>query len=63
MYASALHMQHNLKRIQTNSKIDNLVVYLDTPLLLHVLGYSGEELKESVTELVSILKNLRVEIC
>gem|GEM_PF-3321408 len=63
MYASALHMQHNLKRIQTNSKIDNLIVYLDTPLLLHVLGYSGEELKESVTELVAILKNLGVEIC
>lgn len=28
-----------------------------------MLGYSGEELKESVTELVSILKNLGVEIC
>lgn len=63
MYASALHMQHNIKRIQTNSRIENLKVFLDTPLLLHVLGYSGEELKESVIELVTILKNLGVKIC
>lgn len=63
MYASALHMQHNLKRMQTNSRIENLKVFLDTPLLLHALGYSGEELKESVIELITILKNLGVKIC
>lgn len=63
MYATALFMQENLKKIQTKSKIDNLKVFLDTPLLLHILGYSGEEFQESIKELVEILKNLGVQIC
>ena len=38
-------------------------MFLDTPLLLHILGYSGEEFQESIKELVEILKNLGVQIC
>lgn len=63
MYATALFMQENLKKIQTKSKMENLKVFLDTPLLLHILGYSGEEFQESIKELVAILKNLGVQIC
>lgn len=63
MYATALFMQENLKKIQTKSKMENLKVFLDTPLLLHILGYSGEEFQESIKELVTILKNLGVQIC
>lgn len=62
MYATALFMQENVRNIQVKSKIQNLKVFLDTPLLLYVLGYSGEEFQESVSELISILKSLGVEI-
>lgn len=62
MLVSAIHMQENT-RLREQMRFKDTQVYLDTPLLMHILGYSGEALKEACTELVKLLQDIGAEVC
>lgn len=62
MLVSAIHMQENT-RLREKMKFRDTQVYLDTPLLMHILGYSGEALKEACIELVKLLQDIGAEVC
>jgi len=44
-------------------KFSNITFYFDTPLIMHLLGLSGEHEKQATVELVELLKNLKGKIC
>lgn len=44
-------------------KFRNTEIYYDTTLLMHLLGYSGSALQESVKELTKILQEQGADIC
>lgn len=49
--------------VKSKKKFRNTEVYYDTSLLMHILGYSGEALQESVTEMTAILQEQNAKIC
>ena len=44
-------------------KFSNLEFYFDTPLIMHLLGLSGEHEKQATIELLELLKNLKGKVC
>lgn len=46
-----------------SSTFRNTEIYYDTPLLLHILGYSGPALQETVIEMTKLLQNNGAKIC
>ncbi|MDO5520995.1 MAG: hypothetical protein Q4G58_10945 [bacterium] len=62
MLSTAFYSNESIKNFKTDKKITNLSVYLDTPLIIYLLGISGKEYKESVEELITLLVSLNVEI-
>ncbi len=53
---SAVYFSINYN-IKPSQKFKNTKIYLDTPLLMHVLNYSGEALQKSVQELLDLLQS------
>lgn len=51
------------KSYNTNRKFKNTTIYYDTSLLMHLLGYSGNALYESVSELTELLQKQNANIC
>lgn len=47
----------------SNKHFKNTVIYYDTMLLMHILGYSGTALQESIVELTSLLQKQGATIC
>ncbi|MCM1237320.1 MAG: hypothetical protein NC489_45210 [Ruminococcus flavefaciens] len=53
----------NSNNYHTNNIFRNTEIYYDTSLLMHILGYSGEALQESVKELTILLQKQKAKIC
>lgn len=47
----------------TDKMFRNTELYYDTPLLMYLLGYSGEALQESIKELTNLLQKQNAKIC
>lgn len=62
MLVSSIHMQKSSK-LKLNTKFKNTEVYLDTPLLIYALGYSGKAQEETTKELISLLKEAGAVVC
>lgn len=45
------------------AKMKNITIYLDTPLLIDLLGYSGEFKKLAIEELIELLQEQSAKIC
>lgn len=45
------------------AKMKNITIYLDTPLLIDLLGYSGEFKKLAIKELIGLLQEQSAKIC
>lgn len=53
----------NTQKTPTNKKFRNTEIYYDTPLLLHLLGYSGRAHQDSIKELTKLLLEQGATIC
>ena len=53
----------NGKDFKESKKFKNTKIYFDTSLLMHILGYSGEVLKESVKEMATLLEKHGAKLC
>lgn len=51
------------KEIKISQKFKNTEVYLDTPLLMYILNYSGEVMQKTVQELVDLLYANGATVC
>lgn len=46
----------------TKNKFENITVYLDTPLIIGILGWDGDIRKKTLNEFVELLVSLRINI-
>ncbi|WP_318422019.1 hypothetical protein [Photobacterium leiognathi] len=46
----------------TKNKFDNITVYLDTPLIIGILGWDGDIRKKTLNEFIELLVSLRINI-
>lgn len=49
-------------QISSRNQYANITTYLDTPIILGILGYSGESKSKTLTELLDVLKRHGVDI-
>ncbi|OOV88794.1 hypothetical protein [Oceanospirillum linum] len=49
-------------KIGSKKKFDSITVYLDTPLIIGMLGFSGSQRKKSIGEFVSLLKSFCIKL-
>lgn len=50
-------------KITAKSSFSNITIYLDTPLVLGLLGYSGAIQKRSLSEFLALLAALDIHVC
>lgn len=50
-------------KVGTKNNFQSLTVYLDTPIVVGLLGFSGLQKKNSLTEFVTLLKNVGINLC
>lgn len=50
-------------KIGTKSNYQSLTVYLDTPIVVGLLGFSGLQKQNSLKEFVTLLKNVGINLC
>lgn len=62
MIASII-FNNSTENYSSNKKFKNTTIYYDTSLLMHLLGYSGKALYESVSELTDLLQKQNAKIC
>lgn len=62
MIASII-FNNSTKNYRSNKKFKNTTIYYDTSLLMHLLGYSGRALYESISELTDLLQKQNAKIC
>ncbi|MGL6315679.1 hypothetical protein [Vibrio sp. WXL103] len=46
----------------TKNKFDNITVYLDTPLIIGILGWDGDIRKKTLTDFIELLVSLKISI-
>jgi len=46
----------------TKRHLDNITLYLDTPIILGIMGYSGRSKEIALNEFVSLIKSLKINI-
>jgi len=46
----------------TKRHLENITIYLDSPILLGILGYSGRSKEVALNEFISLIKSLKVHI-
>ncbi len=61
MIASII-FNNSTKNYSSNKKFKNTTIYYDTSLLMHLLGYSGKALYESISELTDLLQKQKAKI-
>ncbi|WP_323887087.1 hypothetical protein [Aeromonas allosaccharophila] len=49
-------------KIGSKKRYDTITVYLDTPILIGLLGFNGNQKKKSTTEFISLLKKVGIEL-
>lgn len=59
---ATVYLNSNYK-IKSSKKFSKTEVYFDTPLLMHILNYSGEALQKSAQELLDLLLNNGATVC
>lgn len=50
-------------KITSKSSFTNITVYLDSPVILGALGYSGNIQKRSLSEFLDLLTSLKINVC
>jgi hypothetical protein len=50
-------------KITSKSSFSNITIYLDSPILLGLLGYSGSVQKRSLSEFLDLLLALKINVC
>lgn len=50
-------------KITSKSSFGNITIYLDSPILLGLLGYSGSIQKRSLSEFLDLLLALKINVC
>lgn len=50
-------------KITPKSSFENITIYLDTPIILGLLGYSGPVSKRSLTEFLNLIASLKIRVC
>jgi len=46
----------------TKRHLDNITLYLDTPIILGIMGYSGRSKEIALNEFISLIKSLKINI-
>lgn len=50
-------------KVTTKKTFDKISVYLDSPLVIGLLGFSGPSKRQANEELIDLLKSLKIKIC
>ena len=49
-------------KIGSKKKFDSITAYLDTPIIVGMLGFSGNQKQKSINEFISLLKKVGIEL-